>query len=415
MIENTVVDKMSTQNFCVAVLKTGIRKGEQCSATAKYIVNDEYRCGRHNKGTTDVNNRSLNNHIVRESVPCGTDYINLYQAISFNDPQFKDRVVKMLIEDGVVVIDDVLTMDQSDQSMTEIIDTFQKLETGIIADEPSSWLKERLPPQTRSGLFQCLMSNITPVWGLRSNSNVRTVFETIYSALRNKEVKDFICSGDGINIRPKQPSYRKDNKDWAHLDQTEGDIFKCVQGQVVLTNTTASFRCSPKSHLIFDKLKNSDNFKISSNWHKFPENQYDTLKSMLDSIGGQWQIPIIAKKGSMILWFSSLIHSARTQIGNLPIDGNDKYRDWRGVVYICYRPKEEFTEKEIKKRSTAVAENRVTNHWSIKIFQKRVGSHFLYTNMDEKIKMLVDHPETLYDLIGEPVLNDEQKRLAGIL
>lgn len=415
---------MSDKQFCIAILKLGTRKGEPCSATAKQIVNGEPRCGRHNKEKIDISQSGsisqsfskTDESLLEKSISYDKFSIKseLHKSISFHDPQFNNQVVKILKEDGVVVIDDVLTIDQSDTLMEQITNCFQKLGTGIIANDPDTWSKDKLPPQTRSGLYQCLMANIQPVWDLRSNKNVKKIFEIIYSSLRKKEIKDFICSGDGINIRPKQSSYRKDNKDWAHLDQTEGCIEKCVQGQVVLTNTTAGFRCSPKSHLIFNKLKEKY-VKSDSNWYKFPKDQYDVIKEMVEEIGGEWQIPILTKKGSMILWFSSLIHSARTQETNLPINNNDKYRDWRGVVYICYRPREELTDQEIRKRSSAFVDNRVTNHWSTNIFQKRVGNHFLYINIDNKIKNLVDNPKNLYDIIGYPALSDEQKRIAGIL
>ena len=46
----------------------------------------------------------------------------------------------------------------------------------------------------------------------------------------------------------------------------------------------------------------------------------------------------------MVLWLSSTVHSAMTQQKErvkVEEEGEEKWRDWRFVVYTCYRPKEE--------------------------------------------------------------------------
>lgn len=338
--------------------------------------------------------------------------MDYYKSISFNSEDFEKKVCRTLREDGVVVINDVLTVDECDGHMDDILLNFEKLETGIKANDISTWSKNRLPPQTRTGLFQALMSNQQSVWNVRSHQNIEKIFQIVYSDLRGRTIDDFIVSNDGINIRPKNWPQFKKAPDWAHLDQTSGSIFECVQGQAVLTNTTACFRCSPKSHLVFDKIVKEHNGE--NHWLKFETNQYSGVEKAVLEAGGEWQIPILAKKGSFIIWLSSVIHSARIQIGNLPEDGKDKHRDWRGIVYVCYRPREDLTEDEIKTRSKVVDENRTTNHRCTKIFPKKPGSFYLYKSLDDKILEYVKNPKTIYDKIGKPNLNDKQKRLAGL-
>ena len=322
---------------------------------------------------------------------------------------------------GLIVINDVFTDQECDIWMDNIINDFVKLETGIDKKKiKETWIDTNLPPVVKAGLFQCLMSNTKDIWDIRSHHNIEFIFKELYSALRNKRIDEFIVSGDGINIKSnEEPLQTNYSRDWAHFDQTfRNDIFKCVQGQAVLTNTTASLVATPKSHLLFEEIL--DTLKIdkncTSNWVKFKPNQIDLVKNIIIKSGADWQIPILSKKGSFILWSSTLIHSARLQtIIELP-SINDKYLGWRGVVYVCYRPKSEFSKKEIDKRISAYKNNRVTNHWGIKIFPKNTGGRFnsINTKYHSTIQSMIKNPLLVYNKIGMPQLNHKQQKLIGL-
>jgi hypothetical protein len=320
--------------------------------------------------------------------------------------------------DGVVVINDVFMTKECNTYMNSIIDDFANLGTGIDKNNiAETWTTYNLPPQTRPGLFQALMSNTETVWTVRSHPNVKKIFTSLYSNLCNEEVDDFIVSGDGINIKPGfiGPFMKENTKDWAHVDQTvPNDIYKCIQGQAVLTNTSASFVASPKSHLIFDKMLTKIEHDPKSNWVKFADEDIEKVKKMVLDIGGSWQIPIMAKRGSFIVWASSVIHSARLQCESIIPTAKDKYRGWRGVIYVCYRPKQEFSSAEIKRRKKVFDENRVTNHWGTKMFGKKPGNRFGYvTPRHDEIEKMINNPKIVYDKLGTPDLNDEQLELLG--
>jgi len=344
----------------------------------------------------------------------------MYQSISINDPEFKQKLIHEYTTNGLAVINDVLLDQECDIAMTNIIDDFVKLGSGIDKDNiENTWTTFNLPPQTRPGLFQAMMSNLQQVWDIRSNEKIKNIFEILYSHLRNKEVKDFIVSGDGINVKPGnvKPFKTKQSTDWAHVDQTiKGDIYKCIQGQAVLTNTSASFVASPKSHLIFDDIITTLNHNSTSNWLKFSEQEIKTIKPMILKKGGQFQIPILSKKGSFIVWSSTLIHSAKLQDQIEYPSTEDIYNGWRGIVYVCYRPKEEFSSKDLQTRITVYETNRTTNHWSTKVFNKKPGSRYLYIEKKHaEIEMMMLEPKLVYDKISKPVLNDDQLKLLGLL
>ena len=68
---------------------------------------------------------------------------------------------------------------------------------------------------------------------------------------------------------------------------------------------------------------------------------------------------------------SSTLHSARIQTRDHLPNKTSEWHNWRGIVYVCYRPKEDVTKKHFEKLQKCVKENRLTNHWGTKIFSKR--------------------------------------------
>ena len=347
---------------------------------------------------------------------------NMYSSISYNDNNFIEKLITEFKKNGIVVINDILTDEECDQHVDNIVDDFCNLGSGIDKNNiKNTWIDENLPPQTRPGLFQALIGNLNSVWTIRSNNKIHNIFKLLYSNLRDKHVDDFIVSGDGINVKPgfmgpfEQDWIIKQSPTWAHFDQTSNDdIYKCIQGQMVLTNTSASFVGSPGSHLSYLELLNKHNKVSTTNWWKFNDKDIKDIKNTIIKNGGQWQIPILAKKGSFIIWSSTTAHSAKLQNKIEFGKPNDKYFGWRCIVYVSYRPKCEFSVKDLQKRILAYETNRVTNHWSTKIFPK-IPNYFV-NNMDKKnnvIKEMVQNPTLVYDKLGKPNLTEEELKLIG--
>jgi hypothetical protein len=160
-----------------------------------------------------------------------------------------------------------------------------------------------------------------------------------------------------------------------------------------------------------NKLKVNDT--KNTNWFKFENNQLSIVKELVGE--ENWQLPILSTKGSFIVWASTTVHSAKLQTECVEPILNDRYLGWRGVVYVCYRPKEEFDITEIRTRAKAFNENRVTNHWSLKIFDKRPGFN-RYHNVKkcQVIEEMLNDPIIVYNKIGKPLLSIEQKKLIGL-
>ena len=224
------------------------------------------------------------------------------------------QVAGLLKEYGVCVIPDVFSSSECDSWMKEILTCIEKLSGGQVHnDHPDQWTVDKLPPQVRYGLYQNVLNNLKPVWEVRRNPRMKKIFKPVYSELRGEEVDDFVCSIDGINIQPNISKHLGKEKDWAHCDQTtRDDIYKCVQGQVVLTNTEACFRASPTSHKHFLEIMETCEIPDTDrNFVKFDDRQLEKImRDIVSPNNVPFQIPIKAKKGSVILWFSTMVHSA---------------------------------------------------------------------------------------------------------
>ena len=328
-------------------------------------------------------------------------------TLSLNDPLLEEKLPNMFREHGTVIITDVFTKKFCAEKMDEIVFSFENLGTGVDRNRlVETWTRDNLPPQTRPGMFQTIMGHIQPVWDIRGHPNVRRIFEVIYSNLRGKPTTDFITSFDGMTVVPNEvgPYHNPNKNDWAHLDQTMRDeTFKCVQGQAVLTRTTAAFRCTPGSCHIYGDLLDIEGVdeKDKSDWCKFKKTK--EVQAYCEEKKLQWQIPMVAPRGSFIIWSSSTVHSAKYADKKRKPRKRDPWRGWRGVVYVCYRPREELTKRAAKKREKYLVENRLTNHWAERVFAKTPGGRYLYIEpRADEIEHLQQDPEDLYYMLGEP-------------
>ena len=69
---------------------------------------------------------------------------------------------------------------------------------------------------------------------------------------------------------------------------------------------------------------------------------------------------------------------------------------WRGVVYVCYRPRSEFSFKELQVLEDCIKENRGTNHWATRVFSQQRGRG---ENYSPEIQRLIEQPRLVYDTI----------------
>lgn len=267
----------------------------------------------------------------------------------------ESKISEILGTYGVVVVTGVLSDDECNHHMEQIVGTVTRLSDEVSYSDLSTWKPERLMPQIQPGVFACGIGNSKAVWQVRVDPRVKHVYSLVYGT------SELVSSVDMINVKPPiAPYHDPSKKDWAHTD-SPSEFEKCIQGQIVLSNTSAGFVCSPRSHLISAALvgfirKHSINEDFEARQH---------ARKLVESVGGKFQVPCIVPRGSIIIWLSSVLHSAKLMDEpSTPIisEPSDPWLGWRCVVYLAYRPKAGIDATHLESLKIAFEKNRTTRH-----------------------------------------------------
>jgi hypothetical protein len=320
---------------------------------------DKFSATKKHKGLTKKYRDKSGETLDQASVP-DEIYLDTFDA---------DLIRQTLDQWGVAVVRSHFTSAEADAWLQEIKDWLISIGDGLTHD-PSTWTTYYLPYGPRLGMMQSLISHCPTVW------KIREAFYPLFCNLHQET--QLYTSIDGATVHPYIPD---EGKDWPHIDQTIVDV-DCIQGQVVLTDTTASFRCTPESHKqheeILDMFGKRDE---PSNWLKFDVDQITALKDRFNF--KYWQVPIHAPKGSIIFWKSNTIHSAKK---------NDLHDEtWRGVVYVSMRKASEYSSADAEVLKRAAIEGRTTNHWGTFIFPKK--PRYCFSAQSPALAELTQNPE----------------------
>lgn len=334
------------------------------------------------------------------------------------------RASECLLEYGVVVITGVYSDALCDKITSRVESHFEKLTGRSIDDD----CQEQTPIQTRKGLMQALLSNLPEHNIVRSDPRLKKLWRRLYKKLRKArpirglppvdDQTDMVVTGDGINLLSRN-YFSTSRADWAHLDQVAEGITRCIQGQLVLRNSSACFRASPCSHLVFEEIMKLCGFKrtnaMSSQWGKIPADLIEAVKELVLSVGGEYQVPIRSPKGSLVLWLSSVIHSASHPTEPVPIA--DPYANGRLVFYVCFRPFRELDKRNLNTLVRAILENRTTNHWGAKLFGKVPGLHGakLLKTRDPRIQEFHEDPTRVYSIVRPFPTHWSDKKIRSFL
>lgn len=276
-----------------------------------------------------------------------TFYLNPEQYRT-EDLSINGEVIReTLKEHGVCVLSEYIEPNRSDELRFETVDWLISISEGLTRD-PKTWKSERLPYGPKYGMYQTLVGHAPSFW--KAKRDVYPVFSALWGT------EELFCSVDGASVHP--PYVRK-TPDWPHLDQTT-EKKDCYQGQLVLTETTAAFRCTPGSHLRHREIIDLYGITKGTQWLRIKGEHESEITSWF---GKDWQVPVYCKKGSLILWDSKTIHSAQRH--------QRREDDWRATLYICMRPAHHYTKRNITTLRRAATEGRCTNHWGSRLTGKK--------------------------------------------
>jgi len=269
-----------------------------------------------------------------------------------------DQVVTDLEEKGYAILPGVLDEKECETAINDIWKWLEGLGTGIKRGDKKTWASKNWPPNIH-GIIQHLRIGHTEfAWKVRANPNVYKAYSKIWGT------KKLLASYDGVCVMKPPEITRRWNKQrkWYHTDQTLRDSRKkCIQGFVTLENmssddgTLCVLAGSHKYHNTFAKWRKSESDEVapSANWYKL--NSQETNWYLEQK--GVKEVKVSAPKGALVLWDSRTIHQNKWP------DKGRKHPRWRYVVYSCMLPAENAPVKDLRKRTKALSELRMTTHW----------------------------------------------------
>lgn len=369
-------------------------------------------------------------HSPKNNIPLPYESLDEYTCtLPVEHKDFQKEVTSIMRKWGVVVIPDVLSEQECKDKVDQLFDEFETV-FPVKRTHLKGWNHANLPHGPRSGLIQSHAGQLPAVWECRTNPRIQSAFRQLYSGLRCRDVNHLVVSQDGINFRPRTPDsdfHEEGTPDWAHLDQgalKPSDIgtsdylvddvrYLCMQGQLVLKDSSACFRCSPGSHLIYKKVIMKSSGRTFIRINKGMEKE---VKTQLKQVGGKWQIPFRVPAGSLILWSSATIHSAKLQdVPSPEANLKDPYEDLRSVLYICYRPQEEVDDDHMATLLSAYHGCRTTNHWGDHMFN--IKPHKYNPNdYHKRIQELTEDPKLMRTgKKGLPISTDLEQEILKLI
>jgi hypothetical protein len=331
-----------------------------------------------------------------------------------------DEHLRFLEENGYVVIDNVISRDETEQLRIRLWKEYiEKSWPQVKLDEFDTW-NEHFPIHNDMAIFAGNAGHAQVLWDVRQNPAVAQIFATIW----NCTIDDLIVSFDGFSLmcpselrQPPTPIFGNNSKYPMHVDQTldfnesKSDFLGksnlssdpwTIQGQFLFEDSEENdggFYCIPKSHHDFanfakdiQKINQVDYFN-----NKFKEDQHKHVQ---------------AKKGSVILWDSRTIHwnqfpsSDRNndRNNNRNNDRNNNLHRTRNVCYICYVPKNrlDLTNTMIRKEAFyyKLSTGHNPSHVQIKPSVKEIESQ--YSRFTEDPSFEIPYPKL--NQFGESLL-----------
>lgn len=270
---------------------------------------------------------------------------------------------------GVAIVPSVLDETECNNMLSGIWDYFEHIsknwEKPILRDKEETW-KEiyRLYPNHSMLIQHWNIGHSQVCWDVRQNPKVLEIFSHLWDC---KE-EELLVSFDALSFNvPPEVTNRGWNRNncWLHSDQSFTDSrFKCVQSWVTALDVNrddATLAFLEGSHLIHEHFGELFEVEDNTNWYKLCD-----IEKEFYAMNGCKYKKIMCPKGSIVFWDSRTIHC-----GVEPNRSRTKI-NFRAIIYLCYMPRDQATEKQLEKRRKAFGELRMTSHWpcNVKLFPK---------------------------------------------
>jgi hypothetical protein len=265
---------------------------------------------------------------------------------------------------GVAIIPNVLNKGECENGINGMWDYFEHIsmtwEVPLHRNDSKTYRNYwKLYPMHSMLIQHWCVGHAQFVWDIRQNHKIANVFSDGIWKCKNE---DLLVSFDGISMHlPPEYTNRgwyRGNK-WYHTDQSYlRSGFECVQSFVTLNDVNrgdATLGFMEGSHRYHEEFRENFGVKDKKDWYKLNECQ----ERFYLNRGCNFK-RIMCPKGSLVLWDSRTIHC-----GVEPLREREN-PNIRSIVYLCYMPRAECSDANLRKKQKAFKEMRMTSHWPCK-------------------------------------------------
>ncbi|KAF7557267.1 hypothetical protein G7Z17_g804 [Cylindrodendrum hubeiense] len=257
-----------------------------------------------------------------------------------------------LEKNGVAVIKGAIPRDRAIAYQQKAYDWLKSFGTDLHFDNPSTWIKQNLPVQSKINTFHSYgVAHEKFMWDARMEPGVLDAFAQIWGT------DELLASFDSLNVTfPNRKDVPRKGS-WEHIDQSPlRRGLHCVQGILNLSPSgpeDGGLVVYPGSHTLNDEFFDTQTEK--SSWD--PLDRYLFSKEQLGWFTQRGIQPrkICADVGDLIVWDSRTIH-----YGSEPTERSDQIRT---VIYSAYTPAKLASDEQLALKRQVFEKYGGTTHW----------------------------------------------------
>ena len=241
-----------------------------------------------------------------------------------------------LREEGYAVIKGILTRSERKEAGGLFRQDWNTVSPNFNFEDKNTWGIENTPMMWSKGMATFKgFGQSDFMWYLRTNSNIRGVFEQIH------DTKELVTSLDGFSV---YLSSKQQSKPWLHIDQNPSCPLNSVQGSYNFLPTgeqDAGFVAVPRSHIEHKPtVSHNKDWIMCEDWGCIRK-----AKKFL--------IP----ENCLTLWSSRLVH-ANEGMTKKEVEFN------RLTAFLCFMPKSTRPATVLKERLNAYCQAQTTSHFA---------------------------------------------------